>query len=213
MMSGSFLQSKDIEYSGDLAAGIEFSRDELIKALQDIRTVIFNHRALYKGMQWDDFHSRLRDLIQDRCGNNTTFANQLGVDIRYVEALLQEPLTVSNPSAQLLKRMSIVLHVSVGFLLGETEETDPVWVESMATWHEWARNSKGLDGALVVAVRDEWREQFRENRKLESSPISPRRRPSGDGNFRRGMSVDDWSTCYKKRVPKTKGRVAQDGLF
>jgi transcriptional regulator with XRE-family HTH domain len=213
MMKGSFLQSNDIKYSGDLAAGAEFSKEDLAKALLNIRTIVFNHRALYKGMQWDDFRSRLRDLIQDRCGNNTTFGNQLGVDIRYVEALLQEPLTVSNPSAQLLKRMSVILHVSVGFLLGETEETDPVWVESMATWHEWARNSKGLDGALVVAVRDEWREELRENRKLESSPISPRRRRPGDGNLRRGMSVDDWNARYQKRMPKTKRQVAQDGLF
>jgi hypothetical protein len=46
--------------------------------------------------------------------------------------------------------MSIILHVTVGHLLGETEETDPNWAESMANWNESACNSRGLDASVVV---------------------------------------------------------------
>lgn len=213
MMSGSFLQSIDIEYSGALHTGIEFSEDELVTALHEVRTIIFDHRGQYQKLVTDDFRMRLGTLIQDRFGNNLIFARRLGVNNRYVDALLSEPLTVSNPSAQLLKRMSAILHVSVGFLLGETEDTNPIWVESNATWHEWAKNSKGLDGSIMVSIRDEWREQFRENRKLDTSPLSPRRKTAVNGNHNRSMSVDDWSDLYAKRAPKAGDNNGQHNLF
>ena len=213
MMSGSFLRSNDIEYSGELKTGIEFSEEELVEALYEVRLTVFEHRALYRGIVKDDFRIRLSALIQDRCGNNITFAKRLGVSTRYVDALLSEPLTVANPSAQLLKRMSVILHVSVGFLLGETEETNPAWVESNATWHEWARNARGLDGSIMVSIRDEWRDQFRENRKLDTSPLSPRRKAGANGDNSKSMSIDDWNSLYVKRAPRLSGKNAQNGLF
>ena len=173
MMGGSFLDAVDIEYIDDPGTGVQYSKEKLIAALSEVRTKVFEQRALYR-KKADDFRMRLSTLIKDRCGNNLTFSRRLGVSIRYVDALLNESLAVSNPSAQLLKRMSMILHVSVGFLLGETEETDPIWTESMANWNEWACNSRGLDASVVVALRNEWRDHFREERKLESSPISAR---------------------------------------
>lgn len=170
MMGGSFLDAIDIEYTGDLDTRAQFPNEELIAALNEVRTKVFEQRALYR-KKADDFRTRLSALIKDRCGNNLTFSRRLGVNIRCVDALLNESLAVSNPSAQLLKRMSIILHVTVGYLLGETEETDPIWAESMANWNEWACNSRGLDASVVVALRNEWRDHFREERKLESSPI------------------------------------------
>jgi transcriptional regulator with XRE-family HTH domain len=197
MMGGSFLDAVDIEYAGRLDTGVQ---EKLIAALEEIRIKVFEQRALYRRTT-DDFRIRLSTLIKDRCGNNLTFSRRLGVSIRYVDALLNEPLGVSNPSAQLLKRMSIILHVSVGFLLGETEETDPVWTESMANWNEWACNSRGLDASVVVALRNEWRDRFREERKLESGPMSTR----PGGQIRKAMSIDDWQTRYSERMPKGKG--------
>jgi len=173
MMGGSFLDAVDIEYIDDPGTGVQYSKEKLIAALSEVRTKVFEQRALYR-KKADDFRMRLSTLIKDRCGNNLTFSRRLGVNIRCVDALLTESLAVSNPSAQLLKRMSIILHVTVGYLLGETEETDPIWAESMANWNEWACNSRGLDASVVVALRNEWRDHFREERKLESSPISAR---------------------------------------
>jgi len=173
MMGGSFLDAVDIEYIDDPGTGVQYSKEKLIAALSEVRTKVFEQRALYR-KKADDFRMRLSTLIKDRCGNNLTFSRRLGVNIRCVDALLNESLAVSNPSAQLLKRMSIILHVTVGYLLGETEETDPIWAESMANWNEWACNSRGLDASVVVALRNEWRDHFREERKLESSPISAR---------------------------------------
>jgi transcriptional regulator with XRE-family HTH domain len=151
---------------------------------------------------------RLSTLIKDRCGNNLTFSRRLGVNIRCVDALLNESLAVSNPSAQLLKRMSIILHVTVGYLLGETEETDPIWAESMANWNEWACNSWGLDASVVVALRNEWRDRLRQERKLESSPISTR----SVSQIRKAMSIEDWQVLYSERMPRAKSATLDDPL-
>jgi len=207
MMGGSFLDAVDIEYTDDLGTAVQYSKEKLIAALNEVRTKIFEQRALYR-KKADDFRMRLSALIKDRCGNNLTFSRRLGVDIRYVDALLNESLAVSNPSAQLLKRMSIILHVRVGYLLGETEETDPIWAESMANWNEWACNSRGLDASVVVTLRNEWRDHFREERKIESSPISTR----PVDQVRKAMSIEDWQTFYSKRMPKAKSATFDDSL-
>jgi len=52
----------------------------------------------------------------------------------YVLAMMVEPVTVSNPSARLLERMSIVLGETVGFLLGEKEKDDAIYRESKRTF-------------------------------------------------------------------------------
>jgi transcriptional regulator with XRE-family HTH domain len=207
MMGGSFLDAIDIEYTGDLDTRAQFPNEELIAALNEVRTKVFEQRALYR-KKADDFRMRLSTLIKDRCGNNLTFSRRLGVNIRCVDALLNESLAVSNPSAQLLKRMSIILHVTVGYLLGETEETDPIWAESMANWNEWACNSRGLDASVVVALRNEWRDHFREERKLESSPISTR----PIGRIRKAMAIEDWQILYSQRTLKAKRATSDDSL-
>jgi transcriptional regulator with XRE-family HTH domain len=83
MMAGSFLYCTDIEYSGTLETLVDFSEEELFSALVEIRPVIFGHLALYKTIGNDDFRLRLKDLVDDRCGNNLIFAKRLGVNIRY----------------------------------------------------------------------------------------------------------------------------------
>jgi transcriptional regulator with XRE-family HTH domain len=198
MMRGSFLDAIDIAYTGDLYSGIDVPEDKLIATLQEIRTRVFEQRALYRN-KGDDFRIRLANLIQDRCGNTLTFARRLGVNVGYANALLNESLAVSNPSAQLLRRMSLILHVGVGFLLGETEESNAVWIESMANWNEWARNSRGLEASIVVSIRDDWRDQFRRESKLQCSPVATR--PISD-IVRKPMSVEDWQTLYIGRAPR-----------
>lgn len=207
MMGGSFLDAVDIEYTVDPGTGVQYSKGKLIDALNEVRIKVFEQRALYR-KKADDFRMRLSTLIKDRCGNNLTFSRRLGVNIRYVNALLNESLAVSNPSAQLLKRMSIILHVTVGYLLGETEETDPVWAESMANWNEWACNSRGLDASVVVTLRNDWRDHFREERKLESSPISSQ----PVGQIRKAMSIEDWQTLYSGRMVKAKSATFDEPL-
>src|SRR2546425_8076838 len=72
-----------------------------------------------------------------------------------------------EPNARLLRRMSILLCVSVGHLLGETIETDPVLTASTATWHSWVDNTTGLDARTAVAIRTEWID--RKSTRLNSS--------------------------------------------
>ena len=62
----------------------------------------FRHRASFCGVNGNDFGKRLRALLDDRSGDYQGFAADLGVNLLYVESLMNEPFTVSNPSARLL---------------------------------------------------------------------------------------------------------------
>lgn len=119
MMSGSFLQAIDVEYSGTLESGIVFDGHDVVRALTEIRKTYFRHRALFRGMNGNDFGDRLRKLMDGRSGDYIGVASDLGINLLYLESLMTEPFAVSNPSARLLRRMGLLLNVSVGYLLGK----------------------------------------------------------------------------------------------
>ena len=99
-------------------------------------------------MNGNEFGERLRHLINDRTsGGYAAFADDIGIGLGYGNAMMEEPFTVSNPSARLLMRMSARLSVSVGYLLGESPQVDPIITESKASWlpmaerfseHKWS---------------------------------------------------------------------------
>lgn len=196
MMTGSFIRALDVQYSGTLDSSIEFSDGAVQEALQEIRKIHFSHRALYRGLNKDTFGSRLRALVNDRCGDYGQFARDLGISLAYLHHLMEEPFSVSNPSARLLQRIAVRLNERVGFLLGETEETDPVWTESNTSWRQWIDSTNGVDARLAMEMRDEWRNVYRKSlRDRQSSTMATSFRSS-----QQGMKAIDWDKEYQKRA-------------
>jgi transcriptional regulator with XRE-family HTH domain len=202
MMMGSFVKSFDIQYRGSLQDGIFFDQEELVKALRAIVKLHFRHSALYSGMNGNDFGPRVRKLVDERALDNKAFAEELGVSLDYVQVMMEEPLSVSNPSARLLKRMSVLLGESVGFLLGEREQDDAIYRESKESWSAWVRESEeGVDARTAVEIFDEWKTGHF-GRKVESSPISHRAEVSPIGKA-------DWDEKFrhaKVNKPTSKQR-------
>jgi len=192
MMKGSFLCSRDVEFQGTLSTQITFNRDSLKEALHWVRRMHFKHRALYAGRHSNGFGERLRHLISDRSGGYESFADELGVALHYLHALMDEPLSVSNPSAILLKRMAALLDVSIGHLIGEAEESDPIWIESNASWNSWVTDGTPRDAGIAVRIKAEWRDNYKAT-KLEEN-ISSSRRPINT------MRTSDWENLYKKEA-------------
>ncbi|MFZ0632316.1 MAG: helix-turn-helix transcriptional regulator [Acidobacteriaceae bacterium] len=190
MMLGSFVKSFDIQYSGSLKEGIFFDEEELTKALRGIVKLHYSHSARYVGLNGNDFGPRLKKLVDERIRDYRSFADELGVSLDYVQAMTVEPLAISNPSTRLLKRMSILLGESVGFLLGEKEQDDTIYRESKESFNAWIRESEEtVDARTAAEIFDQWKaEHFA--RKVESSPISlrdevkPMRKPDWDERFR-----------------------------
>ena len=204
MMSGSFLNSINVEYTGSLKDGISFDKEEVRSALISIRRIYFKHRALYKNLNGVTFGKRLRKLVDERGGNYQIVAEDLGVSLPYLNVLMDEQVVVSNPSATLLKRMAVLLGTSVAYLVGESEETDPVWVESHATWRRWAESTK-VDAGAALSIKDEWRHEYRQNRGQQTT-----------ASFRqsvRTMSVVDWDRLYQDRSKKKGGASGNGELF
>src|SRR6266478_1336852 len=204
MMSGSFIKAIDITYTGSLSGGISFSLEELRKALREIRCVYFRYGALYKGMNGNGFGERLRKLVDDRSGDYQKFAADLGIGLSYLHALMEEPFTVSNPSIRLLKRMAVLLGESVAYVVGESQETDPIWVASNACWHAWVTQTPNLDAAAAVVMRDQWREGYRFERSKQST-----------ASFRksnRAMRESDWDKLYRQSAKKVSS-VGEGQLF
>ncbi|MGB0065010.1 MAG: helix-turn-helix transcriptional regulator [Terracidiphilus sp.] len=191
MMRGSFLKNFDIGYTGSLKEGIFFDEEEFAKALREIVKLHYHHSALYSGMNGNDFGPRLQRLVNERTVDNRAFAEELGVSLDYVQVMMEEPISVSNPSAKLLKRMSIRLGVSVGFLLGENQQDDAVYRESKENWNAWARESgESVDACTALAIYDEWKEEY-SARKVESSPISFRKDV-------KPMAKTDWDEAFQR---------------
>lgn len=202
MMTGSFLLSRDVGFSGDLSSGVSFDQDALKQAFHWTRRLNFNHQALYARLNGRGFGERLRQLISDRSGDYRRFADDVGIALHYLHALMDEPIAVSNPSARLLKRISSLLRVSVGHLMGENDEDDPVWVESHASWKSWMLDGSPKDGGVALRMRDTWRAQY-DAVKFEES-IASSRRPL------RAMSVLDWQKVY---ADQTDGKSSGKLLF
>ena len=194
MMSGSFIQACDVEYSGTLESGVEFEREEIVRALSQIRKTCFTHKALFRGMNGNEFGERLRKLIDDRSGDYIGFAANLGVNRLYLDSLMAEPFAVSNPSARLLKRISALLNVSVGYLLGETFETDPALRESLGTWNNWVESTPGLDAGVANRIKKEWQDEYGRGKKEAAVGVASLRSTNG------AMHVGDWDKRYQQEI-------------
>jgi transcriptional regulator with XRE-family HTH domain len=140
-----------------------------------------------------------------RCWNQE-FADKLGVSIGYVEVMLSEPFVISNPSARLLTRMAVLLDVSVGYLLGETRDTDPIWVQSNASWRSWMRENLSVETNVAFEIWDEWKADHR--RPSRTSSLLSFRDPQ------KPMTAVDWDKRYKQGLnEKAKDHELQKSLF
>jgi len=206
MMAGSFIRAIDITCTGSIESGVEFDDSKLFSALRDVRRTLFAHRALYKDVNGNGFGGRLRKLIVDRSGDYQRFAADLGVSLSYVHTLMDEHISISNPSLRLLKRMARLLGESVGYLICESQELDPVWDESKRSWRAWIHDHPTVQAETAVAVRDEWREEY----------LFERARGVDVASFRRSkplpMSESDWDTRYQQRM-RNGGQIGGKQLF
>jgi transcriptional regulator with XRE-family HTH domain len=204
MMTGSFLRAVDVTFTGSLETGIRFPRDQVLEALKQIRKLHFRHCALYRGVKKDVFGDRLRRLINDRCLTDfTQCAYDLGINLDYLHTLMNEPLSVSNPSAKLLARIARLLSTEVGYLVGEAEEADPVWVASMASWRQWIAKTSGIDAGIAMQLQDKWCGEYRTfTRARDPSLMSYRTSPQI-------MKEEDWDALYRQ---VTKGSRGQQGI-
>jgi transcriptional regulator with XRE-family HTH domain len=160
--------------------------------------------SVYKGMNGDSFGGRLRKLVDDRCSGYEQCASDLGISLSYLHILMNEPLTVSNPSVRLLKRMALRLGERVGYLVGESLETDPIFLDSNVAWHDWVK-TPGLDAGVAVAVREEWRHEYATDRRERLSNVS-HRKPT------KRMEVTDWDRRYQQHL-KARGSANAGSLF
>lgn len=205
MMTGSFINAKNIEYQGSLSGGMEFREADVLEALRAIRRKHFRRQAFYKSLNGHDFGERLRKLINERGSDYEKFADDVGINLSYLHALMQEPFTVSNPSIKLLKRFAALLGESVGYLVGESERADPVWISSQASFREWVEGNPDLPAGEVLRMRDDWRDEYRLSK---TQPISV--------SFRRStepMSVAGWDRLYRQSRNKVGNSGATASLF
>jgi len=145
--------------------------------------------------------------IDDRgAGDYIGLAEDLGINLLYLQSLMEEPFAVSNPSACLLKRISLLLDVSVGYLLGESVDTDPIVTESLCNWRSWVDETTGLEASIANRVKGDWQDEYERTRK-EVAVVSFRK-PD-----KRVMEKIDWDKMYKAAVERRPNHVQQPGLF
>lgn len=199
MITGSFLLANDVPFEGDLKTGLRIDEKALAKAFSDIRKVYLRHRVLHGPKRGYQFGERLRSLLADRASDEGRFAQELGVGLSYLQALLNESIAVTNPSACLLVRMSKLLDVSVGYLLGETAASDPIYIESVVNWRTWVKETLGGETDLALAIREEWIEQHRQDLHGLSKASHRADKPVA-------MSVNDWDKLYASRAAEYRIR-------
>jgi len=212
MMLGSFARATDIEFSGSLERGIHFDHEAVRCALDEVRREHFRTHAMYQGLNGEDFGERLRALIGTRGLGHALFAQDLGISLSYLQSLMAEAFVVSNPSIRLLKRIAHRLNERVSYLIGETEEADPIWLDSRASWRSWIRQNPDLGAAAALEIRDEWEREYGLSRRDHSteSVLSHRR-----SEFR-PMEIKDWDLRYQRmsktaRSPKNGSKNGQAG--
>ncbi len=205
MMLGSFVRAINVRYEGTLESSIKIPRDEVRKALQETRKICVRHRAFYHDLKGETFGIRLKHLIVDRCnGDYTLFSDDLGITREYLHVLMDEPLSVSNPGAILLARIATRLCTRIEYLLGEAEITDPIYLESNATWLNWAYSSSGIDLAIGLQMRDKWCDDFQAHVRARGE--------ASVASFRsqlKVMDVKDWDELYQKTA---KGKGGQGSI-
>jgi hypothetical protein len=116
------------------------------------------------------------------------------------------PFAVSNPSARLLKRMAMRLGERVGYLIGESEESDSMWIESNASWRTWIEHTPGIEAAAALGIRDQWRHEYNMARREHLTATSHRE------SVKR-MSETDWDKRYQlmHKQKKSAASVKQAG--
>jgi transcriptional regulator with XRE-family HTH domain len=156
-------------------------------------------------MNGDGFGPRLKSLLDERSGDYRQFAAELGVHLSYLHTLMEEPFAVSNPSIRLLKRMGVLLTESVAYLVGESEEADPIWVESKLAFDSWIGGStEVIDGRIAFGMRKSWQRAYLEERR-STEQRDYRRNPIG---------VLDWERKYRALAgPKGKNNDRQTQIF
>jgi len=97
-------------------------------------------------------------------------------------------------------RMGVLLGENVGFLIGEAEESDPIWLRKQRILHAWVTGTPNIDGATAVTIRDEWRKQYLVDRAQQSNASFRR-------NNRLNWRKSDWDKLYQHRAKK----VAKSG--
>lgn len=196
MMLGSFAMATNITYSGTLETGITFELEKLRTAMAEIRQTHFRNRAFYRGINGDAFGDRLRALIDDRCVGPEQFAHDLGISNGYLHSLMGESLAVSNPSIGLLKRMAHRLNERVSYLIGDSEENDPVFIESQVAFRSWIQGDPEVRAGAAFALRDEWKHEYalRRRDQAEISLTSHRR------SIAAPMKTKDWDIRYQKYI-------------
>jgi transcriptional regulator with XRE-family HTH domain len=202
MILGSFARAIDVQYEGTLQTGIKLPRGDLLKALQDTRRLYFRHRAFYRGGYSEAFGTRLKRLILDRYGGDyLQCADDLGISLDYLHKMMEEPFSVANPGARLLARIAKRLSTTVGYLLGEWEVTDPIYVASNASWRQWADKAAGVDLATGLQIRDKWRSDYHmwARARSEATVTSFRNAP-------KLMKVEDWDQLYQANMKAKGGR-------
>ena len=209
MMLGSFIRAIDVPYSGNLRSRIDFDATKFLEALKTVRQSHFRTAALFRGMNCDGFGERLRRLIDDRCNADyVQFAADIGVSELYLHKMMNEPFLVACPSAHLLKRTAHRLGERIAFLLGEAEENDAVWTEGNASWRSWVEKNEGhgIDAAIALRMRDEWRDSYAAGRREQQSSASFRK---STGRMREA----DWEKKYSQTVKKGTGNAQQPSLL
>jgi len=194
MMEGSFISAIDLRYSGCLDEQIKLNEDDLRAAFSKVRSIYFRHLAFYRGINGNSFGPRLRRLIDTRCsGDYSQFAQDVGIGVRYLNNLMDEPFAVSNPSGRLLKRIASRLGEPVGQLLGESEDDDPIKIQSRATLRSWIdKASDGIDAAIALRMWDTWCDEYAVARR-EMSMNSKRTLPLR-------MKEADWDSRYAQML-------------
>jgi transcriptional regulator with XRE-family HTH domain len=207
MLRGSFLHAQNIAVTGSLESGITFDHNEFTRALQWVQQNYFLQFPLYQNMNGHGFGDRLGQLLERRVTNRSDFAAKLGVAQQYLDVMTHESFVVSNPSARLLKRLAVLLGVSVGYLLGDSKEADPVWIDSQAAWRKWTR-TPGIEAGLANDIREDWEAEYLlKTGQLEPSYTSHR-------NEIAPRQEKDWDIEYQKRLKRvSEERNGQPALF
>jgi len=200
MMTGSFLNTTDIRFFGTAETGFTFDKNELLDGLKNVRQLYFRHRALFRRINDADFAVRLQRLIDDRMvQDRTQFAQDVGISMDYLLALLNEPFNVSNPSATILKRIAAVLGVTVGYLLGESADSDPILAASMAGGHKWVTSTSGIEARDAMELKELWTENYLRKRHGEflTGLHNRKSKRNAQQSHLRAMTEEDWDNLYR----------------
>ncbi len=171
MMTGSYLRAVDIRFSGSLVTRIHFDKSEFLNALRQMRKLHVASRAFYKGVNNNRFRERLRQLMTSMDTSIRELAENLGISPDYVQAMCDEHVVISNPSLHLLRRIARQFDVSIGFLVGDDDHFQPLWVrETKDSWFRWLKQAPQVDGAVAVQMYEDWRAEVTQYQQLSDDP-------------------------------------------